>query len=154
MSDKESIANSSSGKYYVYGLYFPESMGGNCFYIGKGQGKRVYDHEKEARTGSCANRNKLVAIRSIWAKNEEVVRVVLAWFVDEKDALLYEAALVMLVGNLTNSMSARSGNSVSKLDKNLCARSIQWLPSTHASLPPIRKQKLGPRTLDSVAHQI
>ena len=48
-------------KYYVYEL--SDSMDGKVFYVGKGTGNRIGDHEKEAKRGVSSK--KCNKIRSI-----------------------------------------------------------------------------------------
>lgn len=74
------IAASGGGPHYVYVLRLPDgktSFGGSGtpFYIGIGQGNRLFAHEEEARDPSRSG-IKVETIRSIWAKGEEVVRTI------------------------------------------------------------------------------
>ncbi len=62
-------------KYYVYTLAYPN---GEVFYIGKGTGDRLHQHEYEAaRSGKEAsyyynNPEKHAIIREIWAQGKQV----------------------------------------------------------------------------------
>ncbi len=112
MDHKGGANTTDKGEYYVYGLYYPETMGGRCFYIGKGSGKRIYRHEAEARGRfKESNPYKCNVIRKIWAHDEKVVKTKLAHFSDEKDAFLYETALIFLMGGLTNLTEGGEGMS-------------------------------------------
>lgn len=48
--------------YYTYMLAYPD---GTPFYIGKGRGNRIYQHEEEARNGGQLERHIIMAIRDI-----------------------------------------------------------------------------------------
>lgn len=86
------MEDSISQDFYVYTLAYPESMGGAIFYVGKGKGDRIDEHEKEARKGIQSK--KCDVIRGIWAIGEEVVKTKVAYFKDEGDAYLYEWGLI------------------------------------------------------------
>ena len=86
-------------KYYVYSLAYPN---GDMFYIGKGKGDRINHHERGVLNGRGANLQKETIIRKIWANGEQVTKTVLAEFDTEKEALLYEAALIFFMDGLTN----------------------------------------------------
>jgi len=70
-------------------------MGSAIFYVGKGQGDRIHAHELEAMglLESC-NLYKVAAIKAIWAKGEQAVKEVVAYFDNEIDAYMYEWALI------------------------------------------------------------
>src|SRR5712675_3540134 len=103
---------SISPKYYVYYYRYPESMGGMIFYVGKGSCDektgydRIYEHEKQARTGNgVSNTRKIAIIREIWANNEGVIKEKVAFFENEQDAYIYEWGLINMTAyaeNLTN----------------------------------------------------
>src|SRR4051812_14655876 len=59
-------------EFYVYIHAYPESMGGAVFYVGKGIGDRIDQHEEEAHHGHQCE--KCDIIRSIWAVGERVVK--------------------------------------------------------------------------------
>ena len=68
------------GPHYVYVLRLPDgrpSFGGigTPFYVGIGQGARLFSHEEEARD-PLRSSAKVEAIRSIWAGGGEVVRTI------------------------------------------------------------------------------
>ena len=73
------IAASGGGPHYVYLLRVPNgepSFGGSGtpFYVGIGQGSRLFAHEEEARDPARSGA-KVEMIRSIWANGGEVVKV-------------------------------------------------------------------------------
>jgi hypothetical protein len=43
---------------YVYTLAYPESMGGQIFYVGMGTGHRINAHEREARKDPLCQESK------------------------------------------------------------------------------------------------
>lgn len=86
--------------FYVYTLTDPRT--GAVFYVGKGSGARIQNHEAEARRG--VHSAKCDRIRSIWAERLAVERSVVSRHEDENDALDAECALIDSIGldNLTN----------------------------------------------------
>src|SRR6266536_3005698 len=86
--------------HYVYTLAYPESMGGYVFYIGKGYGHRITEHEQRVRKGTRRQGDNLYkegVIRKIWDAGEKVVRTKLAYFAINDEALEYEAALIIFM---------------------------------------------------------
>ena len=86
---------------YVYRLIDPRN--GQTFYVGKGQGDRVFQHARgvlpdEDRTSST----KLQRIKEIIASGFEVAHVIHRHGLDEKTALHVEAALIDALPGLTN----------------------------------------------------
>lgn len=74
-----------SRPWYVYYHAYPD---GRKFYIGKGTGKRLFDHEAEARTDcEC---EKCQVIRGIWASGGFVQKGFLFETFDETEALQWE----------------------------------------------------------------
>ncbi len=89
-------------KWYVYELVDPRD--GEVFYVGKGSGKRIEAHEKEARASQQVCTEKLNRIRDIWAAGLEVERQFVAFFREEAEAYKYEAQRIDSYGldSLTN----------------------------------------------------
>lgn len=79
-------------KYYVYTLAHNDTI----FYVGKGSGKRIADHEKEALRGH--NCPKCELIRSIWRDGGTIQRAIVFETDDERAALDHEAALIRAYG--------------------------------------------------------
>jgi hypothetical protein len=85
-------------KWYLYQLIDPRDQ--TVFYIGKGTGKRIYAHEKEARNGVCSN--KCNKIKEIWSANLDIDKKIIAYFNDEQYAYQVEADWIRQTPNLTN----------------------------------------------------
>lgn len=86
--------------FYTYVLTYPN---GEVFYVGKGQGDRIDQHEKEAAQGVISHKCKV--IRNIWKSGGKVGKYRVLQTPVEEDALLYEWALINLIygiDNLTN----------------------------------------------------
>jgi hypothetical protein len=106
-----SAYNGNLNQFYTYTLAYPESMGGTVFYIGKGLGNRIDNHEQYAQRG--VRDHKCNAIRKIWRNGEQVIKVKLAHFDTEQEAHLYEIALIFLMrgyGHLANVTDGGEGN--------------------------------------------
>jgi hypothetical protein len=88
------------GDYYVYELI--DSRDGSPFYVGKGKGRRVDQHERQARKGTHSP--KCNRIRAIWDAGGKVEKRIVREFAREDDAYAFEAQLVERHGlqNLTN----------------------------------------------------
>lgn len=89
-------------KWYVYELVNP--IDGKTFYVGKGSGNRIEQHEKDALKGVCSK--KCNKIKHIWSLGFEIQRRKNALFCDEQAAYDYETDLIAEIGlsNLTNIM--------------------------------------------------
>jgi len=87
-------------RFYIYELCDP--VAGDVFYVGKGSGNRLYNHEDEARRG--VHSRKCNRIRDIWAAGGVVHRSIVARFDDENEALQAEFERIAAIGleNLTN----------------------------------------------------
>jgi hypothetical protein len=85
--------------YYVYVLARPD---GRVFYVGKGKGRRIWDHDKEARKGHQCHKCNI--IRKIWRQGGEVQRYTVLVTASEQEALDYECELIAQYGrkNLSN----------------------------------------------------
>ena len=82
----------SLGDYYVYGLIDPRSK--RIFYIGKGAGNRVFEHEKKILGSSESENLKLKTISEIKAAGLEVEKIIINSNLTEEEAFASEASLI------------------------------------------------------------
>ena len=90
-------------KHYVYVLRKPDgkfSFGaiGTPFYVGLGQGERMYSHEKEAEKGVAGNDRKLAEINNIVRSGGEIIYTIDSWHHEEP--WTREASLIAEIGCL------------------------------------------------------
>lgn len=88
-SEKSLIA---LGDFYVYGLIDPRNH--KIFYIGKGSGNRVFEHEKEMGSDSSKENLKLDTIAEIRQADLEVEKIIIHSGLTESEAFAAEAALI------------------------------------------------------------
>lgn len=88
----------AQAKWYVYELIDPRNM--KPFYVGKGTGERVREHEKEALKGVCSK--KCEQIRDIEYSGFSILRRKIASFWCEQSAYELEAELIRGGIDLTN----------------------------------------------------
>lgn len=100
--------------YYVYALIDPQT--GQPFYIGKGKGNRVFEHQQavlEGRVGLDLSL-KQEQIRYLLDKNLRVEHMILRFNLDEAEAFLVESAFIdawnYFGGNLLNAVSGHESN--------------------------------------------
>lgn len=88
--------------WYVYELIDP--VNGATFYVGKGKGARVDQHEKDAAKSTEVCSKKIRKIKDIWACGLKVSKRFNAFFWDEQAAYDHETDLIDEYGleNLTN----------------------------------------------------
>ena len=91
-------------QFYVYELADPRT--GAAFYVGKGTGRRMRQHEADARAGVMSNPGKTEAIRSIHAAGLQVVARVVSEHFTEDEAIQAEAARIAALPGLTNIRAA------------------------------------------------
>lgn len=97
-------------KTYVYRLIDPRN--GETFYVGKGQGNRVFSHIRVAQQELEGDdlTNKLKRIREIRLAGFDVAHVIHRHGMDEKTAFEVEAALIDAYPGLMNVVGGTGGN--------------------------------------------
>lgn len=118
--------------FYVYRLIDPRN--GKTFYIGKGQGNRVFDHTKQALKPTKEEDTENLKHRTIQEIKDaglEVIPIIQRYGMEEKEAFAVEAALIDVFGieNLTNQQmgaNAECGvcNAIT-LQRDLCAETFK-----------------------------
>lgn len=109
--ESESFPADVAGKLktYVYRLIDPRN--GETFYVGKGQGNRVFSHIRaEQNLEGDDLDNKLKRIREIRLAGFEAAHVIHRHGMDEKTAFEVEAALIDAYPGLTNIAGGAGGN--------------------------------------------
>lgn len=101
--------------FYVYALARPvrikRQLEWRVFYVGKGKGRRVFDHENEAKSGHQCHKCNI--IRKVWREGGEIQRYVLLTTENEQEAFDYERELIAFHGreNLCNHTDGGEGSS-------------------------------------------
>lgn len=100
MTFKRSLA--SEAKWYVYTLQDPQD--GTVFYVGKGCGNRVNQHERDALNPKTVCSRKIRKIRDLQSRNLPIWKGFHAYFWDEQAAYDCETDLIEEIGleRLTN----------------------------------------------------
>ena len=93
---------------YVYALVDPRDNA--VFYIGKGNGRRMYQHERDVRRGKSQNAAKSGRIADILAAGLRVVCRVLAVFTTDAEAFKAERAFIAAHAGLTNANAGGGGS--------------------------------------------
>lgn len=89
-------------KYYVYDLIDPRNN--QPFYVGKGQGGRMYNHVTMVRNSRRDhNTQKCEMIESIMNEGLEVIHSIVEWFDSDKEALTYERDRIHSIGRVIDS---------------------------------------------------
>lgn len=83
------------GFFYVYALIDPRNE--KVFYIGKGTGNRVFQHEQESAKQHGSEKEKIKKIQEIQASGRQVKRLIIYWGLSEQEAFIAEASLINLL---------------------------------------------------------
>lgn len=86
------VLPSLSRGFYVYELVDADVV----FYVGKGSGVRVYQHDQEAQRGCACP--KCERIRAIWAAGRDIERRIVHTTNDEQEAYRVESERIALYG--------------------------------------------------------
>lgn len=95
---------------YVYALIDPR--GGMPFYIGKGYGRRMFQHAKNVARGREKNEAKANRINAIWCDGEDVEYRVLGQYETDADAFAAEIEFIKAHDGLTNLSAGGDGSCV------------------------------------------
>ena len=99
-------------KYYVYRLVDPRTF--HTFYVGKGEGNRVFDHANMTKelisNGEDFDSLKFQLISEIIASGKDVICFIHRWGLSEKTAFEIEAALIDCYPGLTNIQSGHDND--------------------------------------------
>lgn len=106
---------------YCYSLASPD---GKVFYVGKGRGKRMFAHEKQARLGGLGA--KCDRIREILADGGDVAYAVLGQFETDEAAFAAEKQWIGHFPNLTNATCGGGGTPISAKER-IRLKAIQML---------------------------
>jgi len=94
-------------EWYVYALYDPRID--EPFYVGKGKGRRAYQHEKEVRRGKVVNQAKHDRIKEIISLGMSVDVRILAMFDKEDDAYACERKEIERIGKTVELLNMNPG---------------------------------------------
>lgn len=127
---------------YVYALVDPRDEA--VFYVGKGKGRRMFEHEREARRGDkyVTNAEKRARIDEILASGLRVKHSVIARFCSDAEAFKAERELIANTPGLTNRSGGRGATSPKDISPELAlasaaqnmaealADTLVWKPQT------------------------
>lgn len=90
--------------YYVYGLIDPRNN--ELFYVGKGTGDRVFEHEANVKKNGSDGSSKEDRIQEIFNAGLEVTKIIFIWGLKQEDAYVGESTLI----NATDYMNSLNMN--------------------------------------------
>lgn len=125
----ESALRNSNAVYYVYVLFRPD---GKPFYVGKGTGRRIFQHESEARQNHPvgeSNPYKCNVIRKILRENKQLIYGIDSFYSERQEnaCLQRETALILkwkrlheggCLTNLAGGIGSESGSAPLSLEKH------------------------------------
>lgn len=144
----------SLGDYYVYGLIDPRNK--QIFYIGKGTGNRIFEHERESIFNPDSEKMKLKTIADIKSEGLDVEKIIINWNLTESEAFAAEASLINVFNyisdiGLTNIVSGHHSSealSVEEYENEYGAVELQQSDIRHKILV-IKINKLYKRDMDA-----
>lgn len=130
-------------EFYVYTLVRPD---GRVFYVGKGKGDRIFDHDKEARQGHQCHKCNI--IRKIWRQGKTYQRYYVFTTTDEDEAYTHERELIAQYGrkNLANLTDGGEGlrNPAPEVRERLAAPNRGKSPSNKGKpCPPEMRARIS-----------
>ncbi len=95
---------------YVYVYSYPDGylssegtdLSGIVFYVGKGKGNRIIQHDSEVKRGTRHNPYFSNTLQKIWDMGKLPERKKVAVFPTDEEAYMYEIALIFFMRGLTN----------------------------------------------------
>lgn len=96
------ITNLGAGKFYTYFLIDPRDQ--QIFYVGKGKGRRLYQHVVNVNSGRFDNVAKCKRILDIIDSGNVVIERHFSWHDNGVDALIAERVMIDRFPNLTNAV--------------------------------------------------
>ena len=115
--------------YYQYALYRDD---GRIFYIGKGKGNRLSDHEYQARRGKKGHLYNI--IRGIHARGAQIIKRKILENLTEAEAHAAEIAMIASFGRYPNGPLANATDG----GEGTSGRKYKHLPETRAKISATR----------------
>lgn len=144
----------SLGDYYVYGLIDPRNK--MIFYVGKGTGNRLFEHERESLGSTNSEKLKLKTIAEIKSAGFEVEKIIINFNLTESEAYAAEAALINAfnyisdigLANIVSGHHSSEALSVEEFERIYGAEELQESDVKHKVLV-IKINRLYKRGMDS-----
>lgn len=135
--------------YYVYHLIDPRS--GAVFYVGKGKGGRMLQHERDVRAGKkIDNAHKYAVIQSIIDDGLSVTTIKVAKGISEQSALDLEEEHIATLSGLTNIAPRGWARSLDAIEKRISeresAKNYEW---AKANMPSLKRRMAPLLALDA-----
>ena len=111
--------------YYVYLLIDPRDN--QIFYVGKGQGNRVFAHAREAEQIEDAESEKIEKIKEIIDSGKEVKCYIVRHGLEEEEALRIESVLIDVLGKQNQLTNKVSGHKLNPEDDIISVEDIEMM---------------------------